>query len=71
MRTFTHLSYLDPDWQPESGQKYADAPKARMRVTRTTRTTVWFAYADAPTAPGQAGFTLQRSQFEADYPGVL
>ena len=65
--TFTHASMIDPTWTPGPGQRYADGPKARMRVTRATRDTVWFGYA----ASDSGGFRLDRATFEARYPGVL
>lgn len=43
--TFTHWAFLDPDWRPAPGQKYRDAPKATMRITRVTATLVYYSYA--------------------------
>lgn len=34
---FTHLHALDPSWNPGPGEKYADGPRAKMVVTRTSR----------------------------------
>jgi hypothetical protein len=62
--TFTHATRLDPDWRPGPGQRYADGPKARMRVTRATTTGVWFVY-DAP-KPG-VPCVMDRAGFEATY----
>jgi len=56
---FTHDHKLDLSWKPGPGQKYADAPKARMQVTRVTNNTIWFTYA-GQTGPG---WCLQRSTF--------
>lgn len=44
---FTHDRKLDLDWKPGPGEKYKDAPKARMRVTRVTNNTIWFTYASS------------------------
>lgn len=63
---FTHLSILDPDWEPAPGEKYADAPKATMVVTRTTKESVWFSYADEPGVPRH----MDRKTFEERYPFV-
>lgn len=59
---FTHLRVLDPDWKPEPGQKYADAPKAQMRVTRMTNTTVYYRYAD-----GSYAGSMKRETWDRDY----
>jgi hypothetical protein len=59
---FTHLRMLDPDWTPSTGQKYADAPKARMQVTRMTATTVYYRYAD-----GGGRFSMPRATWDRDY----
>lgn len=60
---FTHESRLDPDWVPGPGQKYADAPKLRMRVTRVTAGGVYF---KAATGTDRSVF-LNRPTFEARY----
>jgi hypothetical protein len=60
--TFTHLRTLDPAWQPGPGQRYADAPKARCRVTRMTKTTVYYSYAD-----GSGRFSMTREKWDRDY----
>jgi hypothetical protein len=44
-KLFQHQSILDPDWKPAPGQKYADAPKAIMIVTRVFHGSVYFKYA--------------------------
>jgi hypothetical protein len=44
--TFTHDRIVDPDWTPGPGQKWADAPRARMVVTRVAKGSVFFSYAD-------------------------
>lgn len=59
---FTHQTVLDPSWQPGPGQRYADAPKARMVVTRATRTTVWFGF-----TAHRGVQRLDRQVFEARY----
>jgi hypothetical protein len=67
MKTFTHLSILDPDWQPGPGQKYRDAPKALCRVFYTTKTTVWLGYADSK----RSSWRMDRPVFEERYPGII
>jgi hypothetical protein len=61
--TFTHASRLDPDWVPGLGQKYVDAPKQRMEVTRATSTTVYF----RPEGSRAVSSYLPRAEFEARY----
>jgi hypothetical protein len=64
--TFLHLHTLDPDWQPGPGQKWRDAPKARMRVTKMTRLAVYYTYANAE--PGARGaFSMTRETWDRDY----
>lgn len=41
---FVHPSILDPNWTPGPGQKYADAPRATMRITRRSGQSIWFGY---------------------------
>lgn len=66
MTTFTHLRILDPAWRPGPGQRYADAPKARMRVTRMTATTVYYTYADAK--PGaRSAWKMPRATWDTHY----
>jgi hypothetical protein len=67
MRTFTHLYTLDPDWIPAKGERWADAPKAQMRVTRATQTWVYFTYANG----GGVSLKLPRATFDYHYPKVL
>lgn len=62
--TFTHDSIIDPTWKPAPGQRYADAPKARMIVTRATTETVWYGYAEAPHV---TGWRMPRDRFEARF----
>jgi hypothetical protein len=62
--TFTHASRLDPSWRPGPGQRYVDGPKARMRVTRATRTTIYFVHdGGEPGVP----WWMDRVAFEARY----
>jgi hypothetical protein len=56
---FRAAHILDPGWKPGPDQKYADAPKAVMAVTRVTAHTVWYGYADA----GKAGWRADRNRF--------
>lgn len=60
---FTHLRILDPDWKPGPGQKYADAPKAQMKVTRMTMTTVYYRYA----SDGSYAGAMKRETWDRDY----
>ena len=63
---FTHLRWLDVDWKPGPGQKYADAPKARMQVTRMTKYAVYYRYAD-----GGGKFCMDRATWDRDYAPAL
>ena len=47
---FIHARLLDPEWKPGPGQRYADAPHARCRVTAIRHGSVYYAIADAPRA---------------------
>lgn len=49
---FTHDRFQDLDWRPGPGQKYADAPLARMKVTARRNGWVYYTYANAPTNKG-------------------
>ena len=62
--TFTHKHYLDPWWKPAEGERYSDAPHAVMEVTRVTRDTVYYTYADSNTGR----YKMPREQFEREYP---
>lgn len=66
---FTHSSILDPDWRPDiqAGERYKDAPKARMRVTRVANHRVWFGYARDKDTNAPGGFMSGRSFFERAY----
>jgi hypothetical protein len=66
-RTFVHQHYLDPDWQPGPGERYRDAPRALMEVSRATSTHVWYRYAGGTSS----GWVMPRETFEAEYPNVL
>lgn len=61
---FTHRRQLDLDWKPGPGQKHADAPKARMQVTRVAQGTVWFRNVST-TQPGVSCMSVE--QWLADY----
>jgi hypothetical protein len=52
-REFTHPTKLDPDWRPEPGQRYADAPKARCVVTSVRGAVVYYRYATDRTPHGK------------------
>lgn len=69
--SFVHDSYIDPDWTPEPGQKWADGPKARMLVTKVTSLTVWYASTPRRNAKGRIRAKMPRSVFEARYGSVL
>lgn len=66
---FTHTRMLDTSWQPGPGQKYADAPKVRCRVTKVTPTTVYFT--DARDRRNKGLFSVARDEFEATYLTVV
>lgn len=67
--TFTHHSFLDTDWQPGPGQRYVDAPKRRMVITRVDRRTVWYGHA-ADEKP-KAAWREARAVFEEEYGAEL
>ena len=58
---FTHARYLDPDWTPGPGQRYGDAPHARMTVTRVTDFAVYYRY-----AAGGGRFVMDRAVWNLD-----
>jgi hypothetical protein len=62
---FTHRQALDPDWEPRDGQKWKDAPKARMRVTKMTTYAVYYTYADSPSRRGS--WSMARTVWDRDY----
>jgi hypothetical protein len=67
---FTHQHLLDPYWKPvvEMSEKYADAPKATMIVTRATKRTVWYGYKPiTPITATRPVYRMDRAQFEATY----
>lgn len=61
--TFTHPHKKDLTWVPQPGERWSThAPNAVMRVTRVTRTTIWYGYATDPTdTPG--GFRCDRNEY--------
>lgn len=66
MITFTHLRFHDMDWKPGPGQTYRDdCPKARCKVTRMTKTWVYWTYANDP---NNRGFMkMSREDWDRDY----
>lgn len=63
---FVHATFLDVTWKPGPGQKYADAPHARMVVTRVTATTVYYRLAGAQEF-GAVPWRTTRAAFAARY----
>ena len=61
--TFTHDRLLDTTWRPGPGQRYTDAPKARMRVFRVTVDTGWSGYVDAT----RSSHRMDRAEFESRF----
>lgn len=61
--TYVHEHFLDTDWVPGPGQKFADAPKARMKVIHVTPTRVTSSFAES----GMGRFTLERETFCRHY----
>lgn len=61
--TFTHLTWIDPDWHPGPGQHLADGPKAEMVVTRATKTTVYYTYAGGT----KGAWKMARAEFTKRY----
>lgn len=39
---FEHARQFDTTWTPGPGQRYADAPKAIMEITRVATGTAWY-----------------------------
>lgn len=68
--TFTHHHMLDVGWVPDvaAGEKYRDAPHARMAVTAVRDGRVWFKYA---TEEGPGQWVANRRDFLAEYGGEL
>lgn len=68
--TFTDHRRLDLTWQPGPGQRYVDAPLARMRITRVTSYKVWYTY--ATDEPGSSGYFWDlRADFDREYGAEL
>jgi hypothetical protein len=55
---FRHARQLDVTWQPGPGQRYADAPKATMVVTRVAAGRVWYGLDE----PRPRGSWVERSE---------
>lgn len=69
MITFTHRHFLDPGWIPGPGQKWRDAPKATMRVTKMTPYAVYYTYADSKRG---GSLKMARQTWDAEYaPSLL
>ena len=64
---FIHDTFLDPGWIPGPGQKYADAPKATMKVFKVDSFTVWYGYV----GDTRSGWRLARKKFEKRFPNSL
>lgn len=60
---FTHNRILDPTWTPGEGQKYADAPKARMVVTHADERTVFYGHVGSR----KAAWFMTREAFMARF----
>lgn len=63
-RRFRHKRQLDPAWRPGPGQRYADAPKRELVVSRITRSRVWYKAPETPETV--AGWVALRDDFLAD-----
>ena len=50
---FEHARQLRTDWSPGPGQRYADAPKVTMEITRVATGTAWY----RPVGTTGSGFT--------------
>lgn len=57
---FRSKHLLEPTWKPGEGQKYKDAPKALMVVTRVTSTSVYYDYQSLHPRKG-AAFVASRT----------
>ena len=62
---FTHNRLKDLDWRPGAGQKYADAPLARMKVTARRNGLVYYTYANDQT--NKAGWHECEADFIATF----
>ena len=62
---FTHNRFKDLDWRPGAGQKYADAPLARMKVTARRNGLVYYTYANDQT--NKAGWHECEADFIATF----
>lgn len=62
--TFRHDYFLDPDWVPGSGQRYADAPKAAMIVTHVAGGRVWYGYDQTVT---KGNWVMDLTKFTEQY----
>lgn len=62
---FTHDRFQDLDWRPGPGQKYADAPLARMKITAHRNGYVYFTYANDPA--NKAGWHTAEAEFIATF----
>ena len=60
--TFTHRSFIDPDWTGPVSQ----GPKALMVVTKTSPRRVWYGFA---TGSRRANWVMDRETFEEFYGG--
>jgi hypothetical protein len=65
--TFTHDQIIDEDWDPNGGEKYEHAPKARMVVTWATSTTV--RYRPVRRHGRAASCSMDRGEFESRFAG--
>jgi len=59
---FTHRSFVDPEWTPGPGERYADGPRALCEVTRVAGGTVFYRFAS-----GSGSWRMDLAQFEGLY----
>lgn len=62
-REFTHAQIVAEGWRPTESQKYSDAPRARMVITRATDRRIYFTYAGGT----KGHWWLSRDAFMAQY----
>lgn len=60
--TFISKRLLDLEWKPAPGQRYADGPKALMKVTSVKGRIIYYTYASDET--NKASWFATKEQFE-------
>lgn len=58
-QTFTHDYFVDTSWKPKPGQKWKDAPKAKMVITSVWSTKVYYGFAP----DGKGKYVMDKDEF--------